>query len=72
MDTFLKIRSESESLKSSRRADSNADRSLPRGEYIQNVIGPKLNKNYMQPRPISHKQLDQNETVDTSPGTLIT
>lgn len=70
MDTFLKIRSESESLKSSRHANNTVDRSLPRGEYIQNVIGPKLNKNYMQPRPISHKQLDGQDSPDNSPGIL--
>lgn len=70
MESILKVRSESESIKSSRLANAYSDRSLPRGEYFQNVIGPKLAKNPMQPQPISHISADTDDNPENSPGNL--
>ena len=68
MENHFKVRSESESLKSSRHSGDFHNRTLPRGEYIQTVIGPKLTKNPMQPQPISHKPIDADDSFENSPG----
>lgn len=71
MDTVFKIRSESESLKSSRQRDDYFERTLPRGEYLQNVIGPKLAKTPLQPKPIHHMTLvDQDDSTEGSPSKI--
>jgi CTD small phosphatase-like protein 2 len=67
MENLIKIRSESETLKSSRHIDVLSNRSLPRGDYMQNVIGPKLNKSPMQPQPISHRPVDGDDSAENSP-----
>jgi len=64
MENIFKFRSESEKLNPRRIGN---DSSLPRGEYFQNVIGPKLNKSPMQPQPISHKPIDNDDALDNPP-----
>jgi len=72
MESVFKVRSESEALKSSRHRDG-VERTLPRGEYLQSVIGPKLTKSPMQPQPIHHRTLvDHDDEIETSPGILST
>jgi len=69
MQTPFKVRSESESIKTSRSGQNTTDRSLPRGEYFYaNVIGPKLHKSPMQPQPVSHRPVDHEESFDKTPG----
>jgi len=71
METMFKVRSESESLKSSRQRDNEVERTLPRGEYLQSVIGPKLIKSQIQPKPIHHLSLvDQDDSIDLSPSRI--
>ena len=63
MENPLKFRSESEKL-NPRRMDN--DISLPRGDYFQNVIGPKLNKSPMQPQPINQKPADNDDCLENA------
>jgi hypothetical protein len=58
IDKMLKLRSESADIKVTREPGNNStsQNSLPRGEYLQPALSPKMNKNLVKLKPIGNKK----------------
>ncbi len=64
----LRHRSESEAIEQKRRSNGSQS-SLPRGEYLQHVMGPKINRNLIKLEAINYKRVSgDTDSVDASAG----
>lgn len=63
IDKMLKLRSESADVKTIREPGNNstAQHSLPRGEYLQPALSPKMNKNLVKLKPIANKKAGEGD-----------
>jgi len=63
IERALKIRSESENPRGSRDDGHSSQHVLPRGEYIQSSLSPKinLNKNLVKLKPLEKKDGEESE-----------